>query len=222
MGVKLMPLPEEPFIRFAGHAAPIRNGCRRSRPRPSSSCRRRTRACRCWRSKRSRSARPILANARSEVLVDHCRRSNAGLFYADRDEFVECLKLLIADAHLRASDGPERHGVRAAELPVGRDPRQVRADVHAAAAAVATPSGHRSAELEIRVASQARHRHDRQRAPATELDLRTCTLRADRADRSIAIDRRDFLVDLVGVDHACRRGRRPAPRACGADGCRSA
>ena len=32
---------------------------------------------------------PILANARSEVLVDHCRRSNAGLFYANRDEFVE-------------------------------------------------------------------------------------------------------------------------------------
>ena len=40
---------------------------------------------------------PVLANARSEVLVDHCLRSNAGLFYADRDEFVECLKLLIAD-----------------------------------------------------------------------------------------------------------------------------
>ena len=32
---------------------------------------------------------PILANARSEVLVDHCQKSNAGLYYADRDEFVE-------------------------------------------------------------------------------------------------------------------------------------
>jgi glycosyltransferase involved in cell wall biosynthesis len=39
------------------------------------------------------------------VLVDHCLRSNAGLFYADRDEFVECLKLLIADHRLRAVMG---------------------------------------------------------------------------------------------------------------------
>jgi len=48
---------------------------------------------------------PILANARSEVLVDHCHKSNAGLYYADRDEFIECLKLLIADPHLRESMG---------------------------------------------------------------------------------------------------------------------
>jgi len=39
------------------------------------------------------------------VLVDHCQKSNAGLYYADRDEFIECLKLLIADPHLRASMG---------------------------------------------------------------------------------------------------------------------
>ena len=32
---------------------------------------------------------PVLANARAEVLVDHCRRSNAGLYYADRWEFIE-------------------------------------------------------------------------------------------------------------------------------------
>jgi glycosyltransferase involved in cell wall biosynthesis len=51
---------------------------------------------------------PILANARSEVLVDHCVRSNAGLYYANRDEFVECLKLLMGDAALRAAMG--RHG----------------------------------------------------------------------------------------------------------------
>jgi glycosyltransferase involved in cell wall biosynthesis len=48
---------------------------------------------------------PVLANARSEVLVDHCRRSNAGLFYADRWEFVEAAKLLIKDAALRSSMG---------------------------------------------------------------------------------------------------------------------
>jgi hypothetical protein len=48
---------------------------------------------------------PVLANARAEVLVDHCRRSNAGLFYADRWEFVEALKLLERDGALRAAMG---------------------------------------------------------------------------------------------------------------------
>ena len=48
---------------------------------------------------------PVLANARSAVLVEHCVRSNGGLYYADRDEFVECLKLLVGDARLRAALG---------------------------------------------------------------------------------------------------------------------
>src|ERR687891_1855665 len=56
---------------------------------------------------------PILANARSEVLVDHCHKSNAGLYYADRDEFTECLKLLVAEQRLRAAMGRNgRHYVR--------------------------------------------------------------------------------------------------------------
>ena len=48
---------------------------------------------------------PILANARSEVLVEHCLKSNSGLYYATRDEFVECLRLLTGDAGLRAAMG---------------------------------------------------------------------------------------------------------------------
>ena len=48
---------------------------------------------------------PVLANARSEVLVEHCRKSNAGLYYADRDEFTEGLKLLVGDHRLRAALG---------------------------------------------------------------------------------------------------------------------
>ncbi len=51
---------------------------------------------------------PVLANARSEVLVEHCRESNAGLYYADRDEFTEALRLLVGDHRLRATLG--RHG----------------------------------------------------------------------------------------------------------------
>ena len=39
------------------------------------------------------------------MLVDHCIKSNAGLYYSDRDEFSECLRLLMADHRLRASLG---------------------------------------------------------------------------------------------------------------------
>ncbi len=48
---------------------------------------------------------PVLANARSEVLVEHCRHSNAGLYYEDRWEFVEALKLLLRDDALRRAMG---------------------------------------------------------------------------------------------------------------------
>ena len=48
---------------------------------------------------------PVLANARSDVLVDHCQRSNAGLYYASRDEFEACLRLLIRDDDLRTAMG---------------------------------------------------------------------------------------------------------------------
>ena len=39
------------------------------------------------------------------MLVEHCVRSNGGLYYADRDEFVESLKLLVGDERLRAAMG---------------------------------------------------------------------------------------------------------------------
>src|SRR6266496_3701949 len=45
---------------------------------------------------------PALATARSAVLLDHCRRSNAGLWYRDPDEFVEALDLLVRDPGTRA------------------------------------------------------------------------------------------------------------------------
>jgi glycosyltransferase involved in cell wall biosynthesis len=104
MGVRLMSLPEEPFIRFAGllsdqerlqalEAATI-VVC----PSPYESL--------SLLALESMSVgTPILANARSAVLVEHCVRSNGGLYYADGDEFVECLKLLVGDAQLRHAMG---------------------------------------------------------------------------------------------------------------------
>ena len=41
--------------------------------------------------------RPVLANAACDVLVGHCLRSNAGLFYANPDEFSAALDLLLDD-----------------------------------------------------------------------------------------------------------------------------
>ena len=112
MGVKLMPLPEEPYIRFAGLLS------ERERlqaleaatvvivPSPFESLS-------LLALEAFAVGTPVLANARSEVLVDHCLLSNAGLFYGDRDEFVECLRLLVGDPRLRAAMGRNgRHYVR--------------------------------------------------------------------------------------------------------------
>ncbi len=48
---------------------------------------------------------PVLASARSAVLLDHCRRSNAGLWYEDADEFAEALDLLTAERELGGALG---------------------------------------------------------------------------------------------------------------------
>jgi glycosyltransferase involved in cell wall biosynthesis len=48
---------------------------------------------------------PGLVNAGSAVLKEHCLRSNAGLFYADADEYVEGLDLLVRQQGLRSSLG---------------------------------------------------------------------------------------------------------------------
>jgi glycosyltransferase involved in cell wall biosynthesis len=104
MGVKLMPLPEEPFIRFAGRLSDqerlqaLEAATVVVVPSPYESLS-------LLALESFAVGTPILANARSEVLVEHCHKSNAGLYYADRDEFTECLKLLVADQRLRAALG---------------------------------------------------------------------------------------------------------------------
>jgi glycosyltransferase involved in cell wall biosynthesis len=104
MGVKLMPLPEEPFLNFAGllseqeRLQALEAATVVVVPSPYESLS-------LLALEALAVGTPILCNARSEVLVDHCLRSNGGLFYAARDEFVECLKLLVADERLRAAMG---------------------------------------------------------------------------------------------------------------------
>ncbi len=48
---------------------------------------------------------PALASARSEVLVDHCHKSQAGLIYKDAFEFTETVRLLVLDERLRRALG---------------------------------------------------------------------------------------------------------------------
>jgi glycosyltransferase involved in cell wall biosynthesis len=104
MGAKLMPLPEDPHVRFAGllpeeerlHALEAATVVVVPSPYESLSL---------LALEAFAVGTPVLANARSEVLVEHCRRSHAGLFYGSRWEFVEALKLLMRDAGLRAALG---------------------------------------------------------------------------------------------------------------------
>jgi glycosyltransferase involved in cell wall biosynthesis len=104
MGVKLMSLPEEPFIRFAGllsdreRAQALEAATVVVCPSPYESLS-------LLALEAMAVGTPVLANARSTVLVEHCINGNGGLYYADRDEFVECLKLLVGDARLRAALG---------------------------------------------------------------------------------------------------------------------
>ena len=48
---------------------------------------------------------PVLANARNAAAVDHCRRAGAGLYYRNREEFVGALTLLTSNTQLREKLG---------------------------------------------------------------------------------------------------------------------
>ena len=104
MGVKMMALPEEPFIRFAG----LLSDAERLQALEAATvvvCPSPYESLSLLALEALSVGTPILANARSAVLVEHCVNSNAGLYYANGDEFVECLKLLVSDARLRAALG---------------------------------------------------------------------------------------------------------------------
>jgi glycosyltransferase involved in cell wall biosynthesis len=104
MGAKLMSLPEDPAIRFAG----LLSDSEKLQALEAATvviCPSPYESLSLLALEALSVGTPILVNARSAVLVEHCVRSNGGLYYADRDEFVECLKLLVRDAGLRASLG---------------------------------------------------------------------------------------------------------------------
>ena len=104
MGVKLMALPEEPFVRFAG----LLSDSERIQALEAATvviCPSPYESLSLLALEAMSVGTPVLVNARSAVLVEHCLRSNGGLWYADRNEFIECLNLLTSDARLREALG---------------------------------------------------------------------------------------------------------------------
>jgi glycosyltransferase involved in cell wall biosynthesis len=97
MGVKLMTIPEAPYLRMAGvlldrermtayeaatvTIAPATDDLLSQTLLESLAV-----------------GTPVLANAHNEAAVEHCRRANAGLYYSNREEFVGALSVLCAPA----------------------------------------------------------------------------------------------------------------------------
>ena len=118
MGLKLMPLPEEPFINFAGMLSE-QERLQALEAATVVVCPSPYESLSLIALEALAVGTPILCNARSDVLVDHCLRSNGGLFYRDRDEFVECMKTARRRRPPQSGDGTIGTRVRAQKLPMG-------------------------------------------------------------------------------------------------------
>jgi glycosyltransferase involved in cell wall biosynthesis len=107
MGVKMMKLPEAPYLRLAG-VLPARD---------------RMSACEAALVTIAPAAgdlvaepvleslavgTPVLVSQMNAAAAEHCRASNGGLYYANGDEFVAALRRLTGDARLRDALG--EHG----------------------------------------------------------------------------------------------------------------
>jgi glycosyltransferase involved in cell wall biosynthesis len=104
MGAKLMALPDEPFIRFAGMLSD-RERLQALEAATVVACPSPYESLSLLALEAMAVGTPVLVNARSAVLVEHCVKSHGGLYYADGDEFIECLKLLVSDDDLREALG---------------------------------------------------------------------------------------------------------------------
>ena len=48
---------------------------------------------------------PVLTNAANAAAVEHCRRANGGLYYANRDEFAEAMRTVMSNSRIRQALG---------------------------------------------------------------------------------------------------------------------
>jgi len=104
MGVKMMKLPEEPYMRMPGvlpdrermvayeaadvTIAPASDDLLAQPLLESMAV-----------------GTPVLANAANGAAVEHCRGANGGLYYANREEFAEAMRLMMSNARLRQTLG---------------------------------------------------------------------------------------------------------------------
>jgi glycosyltransferase involved in cell wall biosynthesis len=104
MGVKMMKLPDEPYLRQAGvlpdrdrmvayEAADVTIAPGSDDPLALSVL------------ESFAVGTPVLASSRNDAAVEHCRRAGAGLYYGNRDEFVEALRSLMTRVKLREQLG---------------------------------------------------------------------------------------------------------------------
>jgi glycosyltransferase involved in cell wall biosynthesis len=104
MGVKMMKVPDEPYLRHAGvlpdrermvayEAADVTIAPGSDDPLALPVL------------ESFAVGTPVLASARNEAAVEHCRRSGGGLYYGSRDEFVDVLRTLMTRSKLREQLG---------------------------------------------------------------------------------------------------------------------
>jgi glycosyltransferase involved in cell wall biosynthesis len=105
LGVKLMSIPEDAHIRFAGLLMSDRERLQSLEAATVVACPSPYDGLSLSALESLSVGTPILANARNPVLVEYCVASNGGLYYADRDEFISCLRLLLTDVGVRTSLG---------------------------------------------------------------------------------------------------------------------
>jgi glycosyltransferase involved in cell wall biosynthesis len=109
LGVKLMKLPGEPWVRSAGvlaerdRLAALEAAEVAVSPDPDDLLGEHTLDAMA-------AATPVLVTARNAAAVDHVRKANAGLYYSNRDEFVEAMRRLMSSPRLREALG--RNGRR--------------------------------------------------------------------------------------------------------------
>jgi len=100
MGVKLMKVPEAPYIRMVGIASDRERLIAYEAaevtlaPSPDDILAQPVLESLAV-------GTPVLAAARNQAAVEHCCRANAGLYYATREEFVESLQLMMSNPQLR-------------------------------------------------------------------------------------------------------------------------
>ena len=104
MGLKMMKVPEEPYVRLAG-VIPDRERMNAYEAADVTIAPSSDDLLTQPLLESLAVGTPVLASARNAAAVEHCRRAGAGLYYASREEFVGALTMLTNNSSLREKLG---------------------------------------------------------------------------------------------------------------------